>query len=442
MGKNDRLPPHDIQVEEAILSAFLSESPGTDEVIELVGPDDFYSGQNRLIYKVCLDLIKRGLICNVVSAQAELRTLGKLTEAGGSAHLIELVDSNAALSPRILREYATRIKDKSKLRQVLKVCQETSARIYCDPIIDTKEFLDGVEQNLFSVTKSGTGISSTEDASVFIDEAFEQTINALKKGEFTGLSTGLAAYDNMTGGLHNGDMTVLAARPGDGKSAYVVQVGKHIALDGYGFLLLSMEMPKSQIGTRMICAHGSVNLLHMRSGTQDPDEMARFVQAKDWLKQNLKDRFWVDDSPSLTVLDVRAKIRRKIADAQKLTPKGRLGAVACDYLQLMRSTSALTEEQQISEISRDMKSIALEFGIPVILLSQLNRQIEYRPGGEPQLSDLRSSGQIEANADNVVFIRRDRDSGTADLFLKKARSGPCGKITLKFEEEFTRFSDL
>ena len=260
----DQIPPHDLELEESVISAFMSESKETDELLEILDEDDFYSGVNRRLFQVVVGMFKKSQIINIVTIQAELRSLHALETIGGTAHLVEL--TNAPIhSSRQLLEYAHRLKDKAKLRKALKICQESAAKIYCDPIEDAKLFIDSIEHKFYEIGASQKR-STLADASQVVEDAFRATMKALAGAEgLTGISTGLKAFDELTGGLIDGETTVVAGRPGMAKTSLVTNVCECVAMAGYGALFLSQEMQAEQIGLRLTASRAGIDMALLRS---------------------------------------------------------------------------------------------------------------------------------------------------------------------------------
>jgi replicative DNA helicase len=305
--------------------------------------------------------------------------------------------------------------------------------------------------------------------------AFQQITAAAERGDrITGISTGYEKLDAKTAGLHNGDLTIVAARPGMGKTSFVLNLGVNVASPrtvnmpgpseegsgversepGFGVIVFSLEMPREQLATRMVCSEGRVDLGRLRQGFLQPDDWRRLTEAASYLSSL---PVWIDDSPAIGILEVRAKVRRIQAEynreASESSAERRVGLVVIDYLQLMKGRDGVnSREQEISEISRGLKQLAKELKVPVIALSQLNRAVETRTTKDkrPQLSDLRESGAIEQDADTIIFIYRDEyynaettnSKGIAELIIAKQRNGPTGKVMTRFTASCTRFDNL
>jgi replicative DNA helicase len=464
-----RVPPHDLDAEAAVLSAILLERDALDKVLELLQPEHFYSEANRRVYEVAVELSSQGTPIDIVSVAGKLRDRERLAQVGGSAYLAQLVD--AVPSVAHLETYARMVREKWRVRQLIATCQRVAAEGYGD-VGAVQEFIDGAEQAVYEIARTPEA-SSVQRIEPIIRSVFEQITELARRGErITGVPTGFERLDAKTAGLHDGELTIVAARPGMGKTSFVLNVAVNVASPktvsdggdeggpdaareepGMGVAVFSLEMPREQLASRMVCSEGRVDVGKMRQG---------FLQDRDWNSLTQAASFlyrlpiWIDDTPSLGVLELRAKVRRLQAEFNRSTPEGgvaqRIGLVIVDYLQLMSGHQyTSSREQEISEISRGLKRLAKELRVPVIALSQLNRAVETRGTKDkrPQLSDLRESGAIEQDADNIIFIFRDdyyeaesELKGIAELIVAKQRNGPTGKVKVRFESAYTRFDNL
>ncbi len=465
-----RIPPHDLDAEAAVLAAILLERDALDKVLELLRPENFYSEANRRIYEVAVELSSQGTPIDVVSVAGMLRDRERLAQVGGSAYLAQLVD--AVPSVAHIETYARMVREKWRVRQLIATCQRVAAEGYGD-VGEVQQFIDGAEQAVYEIARTPEA-SSVQRIEPIIRSVFEQITELARRGErITGVPTGFERLDAKTAGLHDGELTIVAARPGMGKTSFVLNVAVNVASPksvsgggvddasaadareepGMGVAVFSLEMPREQLASRMVCSEGRVDVGKMRQG---------FLQDRDWNSLTQAASFlyrlpiWIDDTPSLGVLELRAKVRRLQAEYNRPTPEGglgqRIGLVIVDYLQLMSGSQYVgSREQEISEISRGLKRLSKELRVPVIALSQLNRAVETRGTKDkrPQLSDLRESGAIEQDADNIIFIFRDDyyeaesdQRGIAELIIAKQRNGPTGKVKVRFEAAYTRFDNL
>ncbi|HVU01562.1 MAG TPA: replicative DNA helicase [Polyangiaceae bacterium] len=464
-----RVPPHDLDAEAAVLSAVLLSNEAFDEVSDVLRPEHFYSDANRKVFEAVIELQTAGRPVDVVTVATWLRDRDRLAAVGGTPYLAQLTDAIPAVAH--VPAYARVVREKWRVRQLISTCQRFAAEGYagCE---DVQVFIDQAEQAVFDIARvpENTAVRPVHEA---IHGAFEILVAASKRGEgITGVPTGFDRLDRKCAGLHKGDLYIVAGRPGMGKTSFVLNIAVNVAsprrvrqLDsedrlgaeveqpGWGVGFFSLEMPREQLASRLLAVEARVDVSRIRSGN---------IKHEDWNK--LTDAaarigrlpIWLDDTPALGLLDLRAKIRRLKAEiARKATggPEAQdLGLVVIDYLQLMQGRrDAASREQEISELSRGLKQLAKEMGVPVMALSQLNRSVETRTTKDkrPQLSDLRESGAIEQDADAIIFIYRDdyynqesTERGVAEIILAKQRNGPTGTVKVRFSAEFTRFDNL
>lgn len=458
-----RVPPHDLDAEAAVLSAILLSGHAFDEVQEFLKTEDFYSEANRRIFEAVLDLQRTSTPVDVVSIASWLRSRERLEQIGGSPYLADLTDATPAVAH--VATHARTVQQKARLRRLIATCQKFAAEGYGD-CGEVQEFIDQAEQSIFELARTSqkTAVRPLRDA---LHRAFEILSEAAKRGEaITGMSTGFVELDRRCSGLHPGDLYIVAGRPGMGKTSFVlnmavniaqprrvVEGGTEIEKPGYGVAFFSLEMPREQLASRILASEGRVDVSKLRSGQIRGEDWHKLTEAAAMLGRI---PLWLDDTPAISLLDLRAKLRRLQAEISRDSgdaPRAeKLGVVIIDYLQLMSGRrDAGSREQEISEISRGLKQLAKEMGVCVIALSQLNRQVETRTTKDkrPQLSDLRESGAIEQDADAILFIYRDEyyfedspDQGIAEIIVAKQRNGPTGKCRTRFESAYTRFDNL
>ncbi len=465
-----RVPPHDLDAEAAVLSAILLDNAALDRVLEFIEPEYFYSDANGLVFKACQALAQTGSPIDVVSVASWLRDRQQVQRVGGASYLGQLVDATPAVAH--VGEHARVVKEKWRLRRVIATCQKFAAEGYGDVGI-AQQFIDEAEQALYDIARTPE-TSTVHALKDVLTKTFQQISAAAERGNrITGISTGYGDLDKKTAGLHPGDLMIIAARPGMGKTSFVLNMAANIAAPekilrpgpqdddygaqeetrpGYGVAFFSLEMPKEQVAARLVCSEARVDLGRLRQGYLSQDDWAQLTNAASVLAQL---PLWIDDTPALGLLELRAKVRRlqaELARQQGEDGPG-LGAVMVDYLQLMSGRKGVnSREQEISEISRGLKQLAKELSVPVIALSQLNRGVETRGGSDkrPLLADLRESGAIEQDADTIVFIYRDEyynrestnDKGIAELIVAKQRNGPTGTVKTRFIANYTRFESL
>ncbi len=442
-------PPANPEAEQSVLGAILVRPEVMDRIADLIAPEDFYREAHGRIYQAMLDLYGRGEPVDLVTVSALLKERGKLEGVGGPVFLAGLSEQVGFATNA--EYYANLVRDKSVLRRLLDCTQEIASSCLA-PVENVAEFLDQAEHKVFQVAESKVRqgfapLSALVDTEIATLEA----IWGRRDDSLTGVTSGFVDLDNYTAGFQPSDLIILAARPSMGKTALALNIAFNAAYgrrssSGHSAPLVpvaffSLEMSKEQLVRRLLSSVGEVDASRISRAT--------FLSGDDWPKLQeaagilLDCPIYIDDSPGATVLEIRAKSRRLKAD-------GKLGMIIVDYLQLMQGRAELSSrEQQISEISRSLKGLAKELGVPVIALSQLSREPEKRERKRPQLSDLRESGAIEQDADVVLFIYRDEvykespdNKGIAEVIIGKQRNGSTGTIKLSFRAKFTRFDDL
>jgi replicative DNA helicase len=444
MNTNDpwlqKVPPHNIEAEQSILSAILIENNTLAEVLEILSDQDFYREAHRKIFKAMVELFEKNEPADLVTLTNLLKERGQLGSLGGASYLAELVDAvpmavNAA-------HYAKIVQEKASLRRLIEQAASITTRCFEDKG-DVEEILDFAERSIFDISENkikpsfytlGEILTDTYKA---VEEAYENKVLV------TGVPTGFQGLDEKTSGFQPGDLIVIAGRPSMGKTALALNIARNASLETVEpAAVFSLEMSKEQLSLRMLSSEARIDSSRMRGGFLSESDLARINRAAGALYDI---PVYIDDSPAISALEIRAKARRMKMD------KG-LGLVVIDYLQLMRGrASAERRELEISEISRSLKALAKELNIPVVALSQLNRKVEDRTNKRPVLSDLRESGAIEQDADVILFIYRDEvyhkeednpNKGIAELILAKQRNGPIGSVKLAFLDTYTRFEDL
>ncbi len=387
-----------------------------------------------------LSLFSEGQPVDTVTLRERLSTAGKLQRVGGDEYLLALTDTIPTVAN--IEAHAKIVLEKAVVRRVIHACHETSARGYGD-YGSMEEYLDEAERSMFEVAKERLK-SGYEHINEVVLRTFEEiTAAAERKEHITGLPTGFRHLDWYTAGFHPGDLVICAGRPGMGKTAFAMNIAIHACRARQATVaVFSLEMPKEQLARRLLCSEAGVDGNKLRTGRLTRDDWAPLTRAAGELSEL---PVWMDDTPALTLMELRAKARRLKSD------KG-LELIVVDYLQLMRSgTRSESREQEISEISRSLKGLAKELSLPVLALSQLNRGVESRGNKDkrPQLSDLRESGAIEQDADTILFIYRDEvynpestDKGIAEIIIGKQRAGPTGIVKCLFRREYTRFENL
>ena len=442
-AQNAKVPPHSIEAERSVLGAVLLKNEAIFQVIEVgVEPRDFYHSAHQKIFEVVLALSQRNEPVDLLTLTTALKDRQWFESVGGSAALTTLLEETFAVSN--VAHYANIVRSKAQLRRMIETCSDIVEESF-GPVEDMEAFMDDAEKRVFAVsdTKSNKTFSSMTELLVGAMTRIEEL--AQRKQDVTGVSTGFKDFDRLTTGLQSGQIVVLAARPGMGKTSWFLSALQHAAVrEKRVVALFSLEMSKEELTFKLISGLARINSRNLKQGKLLDRDWQRLAQSADDLS---KSRIHIDDSGSLTVMDVRARCRRLLAMEK------RLDLVVIDYLQLMRgsksSKSEMNREQEISGISRGLKELAKELGVPIIVLSQLNRSVENRQDKRPMLSDLRESGAIEQDADMVVFIHREdyynketEQKGIAEIIIAKNRAGETDTVKLGWIGEFTLFVNL
>lgn len=435
------IPPHNLEAESSLLGALLIDADAIVRIADIVGIDDFYDERHQRIFEAVSKLYEKHSPIDVLTLSNQLKSGGFLDVVGGASYLTEL--TNFVPTAAHVEEYANIVSQKAIRRRLIKASKSITEYGYneAQPI---QELIENAETELFNVSQQHVkqDISSIED---ILAGSFERLDELHKdKGKIRGVPTGLRDLDNILAGLQRSDLIILAARPSMGKTALSLNLAHNVATKTeLPVLVFSLEMSKEQIVDRMLSMESGVDAWNIRTGNLSDTDFEKIGQAMGTLSEA---PIYIDDSPGITVSDMRTKARREQHQRQ-------LGAIFVDYLQLMSGGSRFGGDfnrvQEISEISRGLKAIARELNVPVIALSQLSRSVESRSPQIPQLADLRESGSIEQDADVVAFIYRedyynpDTDrKGVTDILIKKHRNGPTGNVELFFDKERQRFRSL
>ncbi|MBE7646528.1 replicative DNA helicase [Tenacibaculum finnmarkense] len=440
-----KLPPQALELEEAVLGAMMIDKKGIDEVIDILAPESFYDKRHQEVYQAIYTLFQNSEPIDLLSVSNQLKKTGKLAVAGGDFFLIGLTQKVA--SSAHIEFHSRIILEKYIQRRLITISSEIIENSY-NETVDVFDLLDEAEGKLFEVTQ-GNLKKGAERADSLVQQSINRIQEISGKGGMSGLQTGFSKLDALTSGWQPSDLIIIAARPGMGKTAFVISMAKNMAIDfGHGVAVFSLEMSSVQLITRMISSETGLTSEKLRKGDLEPHE---------WEQLNVKVKklsdapIFIDDTPALSIFDLRAKARRLVSQHD-------VKIIVIDYLQLMTAGgSSGNREQEISTISRNLKALAKELSIPVIALSQLSRAVETRGGSKrPLLSDLRESGAIEQDADIVSFIFRpeyygmtewDDDDhspceGQGEFIVAKHRNGGMDNIRLKFTGHLALFSDL
>ena len=433
------LPPQNIEAEQAVLGTVLIQDKALLKVIDLLQPGDFYRDAHKTIYAAMMALFDKHEPHDLITVTGLLSDQNKLEDVGGAAYLASLTDIIPFTGTLV--HHARIIRKKSILRRLIQTSTEVAARCY-DAQDDIDTLVDEAEKTIFEIAHSKKGEGFQPMSSV-VPKAFDR-INRLfdKQEHITGVATGYDELDRITAGLQPAEMIILAARPSMGKTALAMNIVQHAAMIGkVPVAVFSLEMSVESLALRMLCSLGPIDSQRIRTGRLIDSDWPKLTRATGMLSEA---PIYIDDTPGLTVLEMRAKARR-------LKSEQDLGLIVVDYLQLMQGkSSSENRAQEISDISRSLKAMAKELNVPVLALSQLNRSLENRTDKRPQLADLRESGAIEQDADVIMFIYRDEvynraegnpNRGLAEIIVGKQRNGPTGVIKLTFLGEYTRFEN-
>nr|WP_040371318.1 replicative DNA helicase [Alkalidesulfovibrio alkalitolerans] len=435
-----KVPPHDLEAEQAVLGGIFLNNKAFHLIVEILDEEDFYSPVHRTIYAAFLELDRAGRPIDLLTTADELNKREALETVGGRAYLGELA---SAIVPSANAEYfAQRVRDLALQRGLISVAADIIQESYSRGA-DVERLIDESEQAIFRIAERRAAESYTSSKEL-VAEVFKQLEKRAERQDvITGVTTGYTRLNEMLAGFQRSDLIIIAARPSMGKTAFALNLCLNAATRGMeetGVVVFSLEMSKEQLMSRLLCVQGGVDLSRMRRGYLDDNDWAKLFDAAEVLS---KAPIFIDDTPALSILELRARCRR-------LKKEKNIGMIVVDYLQLMRASRNIdSREQEISDISRNLKALAKELDVPVIALSQLNRKVEERSNRRPMLSDLRESGAIEQDADVIMFIYRDevynKDStkkGVAEIIIGKQRNGPVGEVELAFIGPSTKFGDL
>lgn len=443
----ERIPPQNIEAEQAVLGSILLEPDIFTTVNEFVSEEDFYKRSHRLIFSAMQRLNDRDEAIDALTIQEDLQSRAMLENVGGADYIFEIAEKTPTAANA--EYYAKIVEEKSILRKLIHATNTIQKESYGEEH-DLTTILDGAERQILAVSEN-----RNRNGFVHISQVLQESIGHIeelsKQNEaVTGIATGYPDLDKMTTGLHPDELIILAARPGVGKTAFVLNIAQNISTKQNGRVaIFSLEMGAESLVNRMLCAEGSIDANRLRTGRLEPQEWSDLVVAMGALGES---EIYIDDTPGIRVTDIRAKSRRLKQE------KGDLDLIVIDYLQLIEgSRRSENRQQEVSEISRQLKKLAKELSVPVIALSQLSRSVEQRQDKRPVLSDIRESGSIEQDADIVAFLYRedyyqregseeednpDAENNIIEVIIEKNRSGARGTVKLIFTKEFNKFSSV
>jgi len=433
-----RIPPHSIDAEESVLGGILLDNEAINVAMERIREEDFYRTSHRAVYAAMTSLADKQEPIDLITLSQKLKASGTLEDSGGLENITRL--ASVAPSAANVGYYAEIVKENSLRRKIIHEATELISNAF-ESDTSLEEFLDNAEQKILGVSEHRSRPSFHKIGELVQDSI--KTVEKLydQKEMVTGISTGFYDLDKLTAGFQPSDLIILAARPSMGKTALALNLAQWVGIHEHQpVAIFSLEMSKEQLVMRMLCSEARVDNSKVRTGHLGESDFPKLVDAASKLAEA---PIFIDDTPSITISELRAKARRLHRDSP-------LSLVVVDYLQLMRSpVYQNNREQEISDISRSLKGLAKELSVPVIALAQLNRSLESRDDKRPRLSDLRESGAIEQDADIITFIYRDEvykenseHKGVAELLISKQRNGPTGKVKLAFFPQFTKFDSL
>ena len=435
---DERLPPQDVAAEQSVLGAMLLSKDAIADVVENLTADEFYRPDHQTIYRTILDLFTKGQPADMVTVSDALGRTGDLNRVGGPTYLHTLVEGVPTAASASY--YATIVHDKAVLRNLVTAGTRIAQWGYAGEG-EVDQIADRAQSEIFDATVSRSAEDYVPLADIMDSAITEIEGIAARGGEMVGVPTGFVDLDRLTNGLHPGQLIIVAARPAIGKSTLGLDIARSASVkNGLSSVIFSLEMSRNEIVTRLLSAEAQIPLHHMRSGKMQDAEWRKIASRQGALHES---PLFVDDSPNMTMAEIRAKCRR-------LKQRNELRLVIVDYMQLMTSGRKVeSRQQEVSEFSRSLKLLAKELDVPVIAISQLNRGPEARNDKKPMLSDLRESGSLEQDADMVILIHREdayeKDSnriGEADLIVAKHRNGPTDTVTVAFQGHYSRFVDM
>ncbi len=436
-----KIPPHSIEAEQAVIGGLLLDNRAWEKIADKVVAGDFYRADNRMLFSAIGSLESKNEPFDAVTLAEHLKVTGQLEEAGGLAYIGRLAKETPSAAN--ITAYADIVRERSVLRQLIEVGTDIITSVHQPDGRESRELLESAEMRVFGIAEQEMrGRSGFKEINELLKTTVEQ-IDVLFEsgGHITGVPTGFDKFDDMTTGLHPGELIIVAGRPSMGKTTFAMNIAENAAIGHKApVAVFSMEMPGEQLAMRMISSLGRIDQHLIRTGQLRDEDWPRITMAVHMLSET---KMFVDDTPALSPGEIRARARR-------MKRQHGLGLIVIDYLQLMQvGGSSENRATEISEISRGLKALAKELSVPVIALSQLNRSLEQRTDKRPIMSDLRESGAIEQDADVIVFIYRDEvynedspQKGTAEIIIAKQRNGPIGKSMLTFLGKYTKFENF
>ncbi len=435
LGKS--LPAH-VEAEKSVLGAVLLNDECLNTIIEILLPQDFYVPAHQLIYKAMVDLSTNNKRIDMITLQNELETKGFIEQIGGIVYLISLQEDIPSIG--MVEQHAHIIKNKSILRQLINSSVSIITDCYSQQEKEVEDIIDQAEQSIFQVAHHQSSNNFVQ-LNIWLRKTFQHlsSIKSSSRG-ITGVVSNFKLLDQMTSGFQKGDLIILAARPSMGKTSLALNIALNASKQGHAIGVFSLEMSAEQLTLRLLSTESGISHQHIKNATISSEE---WIELTHFAADLAELKFFIDDSPGCTLMEIRTK-------ARKLKAQGQLDMLVIDYLQLLHSNKKHeNRHQEVSEISRSLKTLAKELQIPIIALSQLSRAVDARMDKRPMLSDLRESGAIEQDADLIMFLYRDvvynqdtENPGSTELIIGKQRNGPTGTVPLHFIRELTKFEDV
>ena len=434
-----RVPPHDIEAEQAILGSMLTDKDAVMSAMEVLKTDDFYRDDNKIIFEAMMSLYGKSEPIDIITVKSELVSTGRFDQVGGLEYIAILPEKVPTTTN--VDKYIKIVEEKAMLRNLIKTANDIISVGY-DETEEINSIMEAAEKKIFDVMqrKNQSGYNSIKDVLIGTFAELEKLYN--QKGTLSGIATGFTDLDYKTSGLHNSDLVIVAARPAMGKSAFAINMATNIAVQSnIPVIIFNLEMSKEQVANRIICSEAMVDSNKIRTGQIEDTDWGKLATASGILSDA---PIYIDDTAGITVTDIRTKCRKLAMDKN-------IGLIIIDYLQLIQGSGKKngTRENEISEISRSLKVLAKELNVPIIALSQLSRGVESREDKRPMLSDLRESGAIEQDADIVMFLYRDdyyhedsKDKNKAEVIVAKHRGGSTGTRKLLWMPNYTKFGNL
>ena len=435
---NERIPPHNIEAEQAVIGAVFLEPNAFSTAAERLMPNDFYRANHQVIFEAMFSLFEKGEPIDIVTVTTFLANSDKLDIAGGVTYLTDVAGSVPTAAN--ISYYSKIVEEKALLRRLIQTATNIVTETF-EKEDEVSEVLDEAERSILEVSsrQNASAFKPIKDVLIDVYDNIEQLHNA--KSDVTGIPTGYRDLDRMTSGFQRNDLIIIAARPSMGKTAFALNIAQNVAINtSENVAIFSLEMGADQLVQRMLCAEGNIDSQRLRTGKLEQEDWGKLTMAMGSLSHA---GIYIDDSPGIRVSDIRSKCRR-------LKQENGLGMIIIDYLQLIQGSvnSQDNRQQEVSEISRSLKGLARELEVPLIALSQLSRGVESRQDKRPMMSDLRESGSIEQDADIVGFLYRDdyyeseSENTNIEIILAKQRNGPTGTVELAFVKEYNKFVDL